>query len=518
MVCRRQLLRGSTVVASTIAFCLFSAEARANEPKGASALIAAPAPVPSARAAAAAPSKAPAPAEASGKPTRIASLTATKEPAPSAPPKEPAAKPAAAPAPAPVAVAPKPPAAPKPPPAWSPSPSPGSANACAAVSELRTELKEALDGEAHALSPEQRQEKDGLEAEAAKERATYKALLTAVEKGVLERSTLAEAIERSEKRLGELTGKANAIKPMRGRGLLAMPERLDALAISLQSIEARLAQQTPSDGAISGPPPPPPPAADVPASSEPPAAAAESKAVGLNVDAGVAGLYAFRGLNVFKAGSQLDQNALFAPSITYNPTFLDGLTVGYWGAYQLTGDNASQLVKAGIGNEQDLTASYGRYVVKEKVQARAGITNYVYPFAERAVAGAKTPYFFEPWAQATYEGPVTASLLGTYFYGTQDAMRPLSYVYVHPAVEKTFTVNKTIGFVPGAGLGYKAFTHNPALSDNRWEITGDVKLPIVSSLSSYVTPGAHYAWSNFAPGVVGSAHAVWLSMNVGLNL
>jgi hypothetical protein len=439
------------------------------------------------------PLKAPAAADASPKPMRVASLTPVAAPSRPAPPKE-----------SPV-VAPRPVAA--------STERSAAQSSCAGVAELRTELRTALAGEPNQLTPEQREEREHLQAELDKETATQQALLTAVEKGV-PRGPLSEAIDKSGRRVTELHERIGAIKPALGSsGLAAMPARLDALAVSFQALELRLSQLGSSPEEASAPA-----EADRPAEAEKAPKADEPKAVGLNIDAQVASLYAFRGLNVFKSSSQMDQHALFAPGITYSPTFLEGLTVGYWGAYQISGDNASQLVKSGFGNEQDLTVSYGRDVIKEKLNVRGGVTNYLYPFAERAVAKANTPYYLEPWAQLTYSGPVTASVLATYFYGTQNAIRPFSYVYVHPGVEKTFTVNKTIGFVPGAGLGYKVFTHDAAIVDNRYEVTADMKLPIAASTYSYATPALHYAWSNFSNGAVASAHAVWLSVNVGMNL
>ena len=391
-----------------------------------------------------------------------------------------------------------------------PAPKAPAPNACVvAVSEMQSELRRALDGDVPDPTAEQRAARTAAEAELAKARASEEALEAAVEKGV-PRAALAEAMDASAKRIATLTEQLAAQKPSRTRGLATMHERLDLLAISVESIQSKLAEfpaLAPSQ-----------PGTPEPDRVTPPAAPAAPPMVGLNIDAGLAGLYAFRGLNVFKGSSQMDQHALFGPGLTYNPTWAEGLSVGYWGAYQLTGDNASQLVKQGIGNEQDLTVSYGRDVVKEKLQGRVGVTNYVYPFAERAVAGTTNPYFFEPWAQATYTGPVTASLLATYFYGTQDAVRLGSYFYARPAVEKTFTVNKSIGFTPGVGGGYKVFTHNGAITDNRYEITGDMKLPIAYGDNAYMTPGLHYAWTNFSNNTVASAHAVWLSVNVGLNL
>lgn len=45
-----------------------------------------------------------------------------------------------------------------------------------------------------------------------------------------------------------------------------------------------------------------------------------------------------------------------------------------------------------------------------------------------------------------------------------------------------------------------------------------MKLPIAYGDNAYMTPGLHYAWTNFSNNTVASAHAVWLSVNVGLNL
>jgi hypothetical protein len=94
------------------------------------------------------------------------------------------------------------------------------------------------------------------------------------------------------------------------------------------------------------------------------------KKIGIDLDLGVASLYAFRGLNLFKQAGQNDANALFAPAITWT-IGETGFSVGYLGAYQWTGSNRSALVDAGIGHEQDLVAADTR-VFSDK-DSRAGV-------------------------------------------------------------------------------------------------------------------------------------------------
>jgi hypothetical protein len=380
-----------------------------------------------------------------------------------------------------------------------------------AIEDLRAELKAFVRGSVTPLSSEQNTQKASYEQELAREQSVRDALAMAVEKGAPKES-VAGAIEKSEKRTAELKAKLEEIQPTKNAGLDSVPEQVAAIQRSLQAIEAKLATQPTAtlEPAVAAPTLAP----DKPAPKEEEARVA----LGINVDAGLASLYSFRGLNVYKSTSQNDQTAVFNPGVSYSPPQLEGLTVAYWGAFQAAGDNSSQLVRQGIGSEQDFTVSFGRDVVKEKFQARVGVTNYLYPFADKATAGAKVPYYFEPWAQLTYLGHATASFLATYLYGTQDAIRPTSYVYLRPAVEKSFPVSKVVSVVPAVGVGYKIYTHNSELTDNKYDASVDLKFPVTISDLTYVVPAVHYAWSNFSEAASSTEHSVWLSANLGLNL
>ncbi|MBU1238084.1 hypothetical protein KJ865_00110, partial [Myxococcota bacterium] len=90
-------------------------------------------------------------------------------------------------------------------------------------------------------------------------------------------------------------------------------------------------------------------------------AKAEESSLGLNAELQVSSAYVFRGLNVFQKTSQMNQNMLLAPGVTWS-VFETGITIGYWGAYQLTGDNRSLNTDVGLNLEQDLYVTYERKI------------------------------------------------------------------------------------------------------------------------------------------------------------
>jgi hypothetical protein len=96
-----------------------------------------------------------------------------------------------------------------------------------------------------------------------------------------------------------------------------------------------------------------------PAGSEAEGAAAEEESAGygLNIDVMYSTLYVFRGYNVFQDSSQMDQHGFLAPSITWS-VFDTGLSIGYWGAFQLYGERRRAMIHEAIGAEQDLYLTY----------------------------------------------------------------------------------------------------------------------------------------------------------------
>lgn len=239
----------------------------------------------------------------------------------------------------------------------------------------------------------------------------------------------------------------------------------------------------------------------------------------LNIDLGLSSVYVFRGINMFQKSSQWDQLAFAAPSITFNVPGTNGLTIGYWGAYQLLGSNIGDKVDAGTGAENDLTVSYGRELAA-KLTGGAGITGYTYPLANKDAAGTRVPLYLEPFVFATYGTFVDAGAKITYMHGVQEAVSAYRYVYLNPSVSKTVTLSSAVSLVGTASFGYKLFTdRSTAVSDaNTVDLLASIALPVTLSPRLYVKPSASWAWTNL-PGISTQKEMVAFgSVNIGANL
>ena len=188
--------------------------------------------------------------------------------------------------------------------------------------------------------------------------------------------------------------------------------------------------------------------------------------VGLNLDLQLATAYVFRGWNVFQETSQMDPHLLLAPGLTY--AIADtGLSVGYWGAYQLTGANIGATLDAALNAEQDLFVSYERDLGHDMTLA-VRFFSYFYPAADRRVAGASVPTYLEPIVAFTASPGVDLGVQVTYFAGVQDApgISGISYLYVNPSVGKSFELVEHIGLELLLGYGIKAFKEGNAGRSN----------------------------------------------------
>ena len=250
-------------------------------------------------------------------------------------------------------------------------------------------------------------------------------------------------------------------------------------------------------------------------------AAAEGDGLGLTFDLGWASSYVFRGLNVFQETEQMDANMLLAPSIMWS-IFDTGLTLGYWGAFQLNGDNLSANIDGALGVEQDLFLTYGMEL-PANLSAEFGVAAYFYPAADEGVVGTACPFFVEPSASLTWSSIVDVSLGVSYFLGIQDeaAVRDISYLYLHPSVSKSFGFTDLIGMDVSLSYGFKYFTKDGnGGKDNVHDFDLGVAVPIRPLPNFYVTPAVHASWTNlegpgkeFADGFV-----VWGAVNIGVEI
>ena len=247
------------------------------------------------------------------------------------------------------------------------------------------------------------------------------------------------------------------------------------------------------------------------------AASGEAPSAIVNVDVEGASAYVWRGVNLF-GEKQNTQNFSVFPSLT--ATF-GGLSIGYWGAFQVTGDNKTDKVDAGVGAEQDFILKYvGSFA--EGLGYTAMLTYWIYPFADEAVAGTATPMYIEPLVGVTYSTAVDLGLNISYYRGLQDATKVGSFVYINPSVGKTLPLSGDISLALGLSGGYKAYTDLVAPADDDPDYALDLTLNAGVTLpfsDMYITPQVHAAYvtrSDLAAS--DEAFIAWAGVHVGYNI
>lgn len=231
-------------------------------------------------------------------------------------------------------------------------------------------------------------------------------------------------------------------------------------------------------------------------------------AIGINVEVEIASAYVFRGLNLF-GDTQIDQRASVFPSVTVSAGPVSG---GYWGAYQLSGDNARRKLDEGFSAENDLWVGYEGSM--GDLGYSALLTYYLFPFADEATAGAATPMYLEPDLGVSYSTAVDAGVNVSYFRGLQDATQNLSYLYIRPSATRDIQLTSSLELNVGGTFGYKIWTNDPEAEDNTYDVQLDLKVTIPFG-GAYVTPAVHLAWTNLAALGFGDELVVWAGVQMG---
>jgi hypothetical protein len=212
----------------------------------------------------------------------------------------------------------------------------------------------------------------------------------------------------------------------------------------------------------------------------------------INIDVEAASAYVWRGINLYGA-DQNTQNFSVFPSLT--ATF-GGLSIGYFGGFQLTGDNKSDVVDRGTGAEQDLILKYSGSLA-ENLTYSAGLVYWLYPFADAEVANTDLPMFIEPGVGATYAtAPVDLGLYVGYYRALQDVNEAGSFVYISPSLAKSVPLTADISLALGLAAGFKGYTNLPSGQDG--DRIFDLTLNVGATLpfaDMYVTPQLHAAFA-----------------------
>ena len=247
---------------------------------------------------------------------------------------------------------------------------------------------------------------------------------------------------------------------------------------------------------------------------------AEAKTYGVNVDLGFATIYNFRGFNTFQEDSQMDQNGGFFPSVTWSIAD-SGLYIGYWGAYQLSGDNISDNVTGALGHEQDLYIGYDKsFGADDMFTFSAAFTYFFYPFATVVIDADNTvdnPSIIEPLLGFSIASVVDLGLNISYFAGVDDATKSLSHLYIKPSIGKSFSFGERFGLDMSLGAGFKVWTgeEGEKPEDNTVDLAFDFALPIALEGSLYAAPAVSLAWTNLDGVPAGQEYMVYGGLNIG---
>ncbi len=211
--------------------------------------------------------------------------------------------------------------------------------------------------------------------------------------------------------------------------------------------------------------------------------------LGLSLELGLASGFLFRGYNVFQSSGQLDPTLTIQPEIDW-VIGETGITVGYWGLYQLTGDDVETHIDGGSGAEQGLYVHYARPLTGA-LTLSAWLSWYFYPGATEEAAGAVFPCYLEPGAGIHLRTLVGLGMDLSFLGGLQSGISQYSYLYLNPYVDHTFELLDTLWIEARLGFGYKLFTEDPSVvADNMFDVTAAATL-------TWVIGGRFYAKGRF---------------------
>jgi hypothetical protein len=221
--------------------------------------------------------------------------------------------------------------------------------------------------------------------------------------------------------------------------------------------------------------------------------AARAQELELEMSLEFASAYVFRGYNVFQAESQREQEWVQRPLVVWTAPGT-GLSLGYAGAYQMTGDNLVSNVAVGLGAEQDLFASYelGR---GEPFGVTGELVGVAYPAAEKRDAGTSTPFFVDASIEPRYRRRLFLYL--GYLRGFRHGPLDRDQLYVSPRVEKRFDIGDRFELALQVGAGVKILDRHPSrVQDNMFDVLATAALYCALTDVMYIGVKAGWAWTN----------------------
>jgi hypothetical protein len=210
-----------------------------------------------------------------------------------------------------------------------------------------------------------------------------------------------------------------------------------------------------------------------------------------------ASAYVFRGYNVFQAEEQREQKWVQRPLVVWNAPGT-GFSLGYAGAYQLSGGNLVSNVAVGLGAEQDLFASY-ELGHGERWGLTSEIVGVAYPAADKRDAGTSTPFFVTMSLEPRYRHRLFFYV--GYLQGFRHGPLDRDQLYLNPRVEKRFAFGERFELALQLGAGMKILsTDLGVVRDNMFDVLATATLYYALNDEIYVGSKIGWAWTNLTAG------------------
>lgn len=257
--------------------------------------------------------------------------------------------------------------------------------------------------------------------------------------------------------------------------------------------------------------------AQVPAGAEPAGEPAEEESgggalgMGLAIDVSFASMYYFRGMNVFSEDEASDQNGFVGTTVTLDLSDT-GLSISYWSAIQLIGDNRKNLIDDGAGAEQGVSLNLERDLAEGLTLSSYAFV-YFYPLAEQ-----QSGPFLDFSITLSQESLLTVSVQTAVFTTLSKYDQDQKYLYAAVALEKSAELAEGLEAGFSAALGYKIYMGLDSTTDNVHDVR--VALTAGYEVSSFFSVGVslNWAWSDLEERGIEDEQMFWAEVTLSLSL
>jgi len=247
------------------------------------------------------------------------------------------------------------------------------------------------------------------------------------------------------------------------------------------------------------------------AAAEPEKDAAQAWEHSLEANFGTA--YVWRGLNLLGQGNQHYSPGVFMPGFS---TTKGIWTLGWVGAFQLSGKNLASNVDGAAGLEHDVYVQVEKPLVGD-LSWSASLTAYGFPASKEEASGADRSLYVEPSVGVSWGKLINPFFKIHWFHGVQSALADFDYVYLNVGGSRDVELTSKATLKLAGEGGMKVFTGDDTVEDNVWDVQLGAVVEYAATDELTLKGGALFAWSNFAGKKLADEATAWLVAGVCLS-